>query len=111
MWRRRPEPQSALLDSDQNGIDGAYININSHPCRRRSTVPADSTPHMQRWLPVSSQPDLAPVNLQMPCPPCRERAKNLEEGNSVAELYLQAGADTAELRAKVDLLEQVCLLC
>jgi hypothetical protein len=42
--------------------------------------------------------------------PCRERAKNPEEGNSVAELYLQAGADTAELRAKVDLLEQVCFL-
>ena len=40
-------------------------------------------------------------------PPCRERAKNPEEGNSVAELYLQAGADAADLRAKVDLLEQV----
>jgi hypothetical protein len=39
---------------------------------------------------------------------CRERAKNAEEGNSVTELYLQAGPDTAELRAKVDLLEQVC---
>ena len=37
----------------------------------------------------------------------RERAKNPEEGNSVTELYLQAGPDAPELRAKVDLLEQV----
>lgn len=69
-------------------------------------------PSLRRRLPVSSPPDLTACvycSVQLHCPPCRERAKNPEEGNSVAELYLQAGADAAELRAKVDLLEQVCL--
>lgn len=37
----------------------------------------------------------------------RELAKNADEDNSVAEVYFQCGPDNLQLRASLDLLEQI----
>lgn len=38
----------------------------------------------------------------------RAPAKNAEDDNSVAEVYLQLGPDTLESRAALDLIAQAC---